>query len=52
MAPGIVFEKIIVDFGGYEPSYLFMDETPYGKADVTLQSKYVTFVCLPYEYMN
>ncbi len=36
MAPGIVFEKIIVDFGGYEPSYLFMDETPYGKTDVTL----------------
>ncbi|MDE6486055.1 MAG: glycosyl hydrolase 115 family protein [Muribaculaceae bacterium] len=35
MAPGIVFEKIILDFGGYEPSYLFMDETPYGKADVT-----------------
>ena len=35
MAPGIVFEKIVVDFGGYEPSYLFMDETPYGKADVT-----------------
>ena len=27
--PGIVFEKIVVDFGGYKPSYLFMDESPY-----------------------
>ena len=27
--PGIVFEKIVVDFGGYEPSYLFMDESDY-----------------------
>ena len=26
--PGIVFEKIVVDFGGYQPSYLFMDESP------------------------
>jgi hypothetical protein len=26
--PGIVFEKIIVDFGGYKESYLFMDESP------------------------
>lgn len=25
---GIVFEKIVVDFGGYRPSYLFMPETP------------------------
>ena len=25
--PGIVFEKIVVDFGGYLPSYLFMDES-------------------------
>jgi hypothetical protein len=25
--PGIVFEKIIVDFGGYKRSYLFMEET-------------------------
>ena len=25
--PGIVFEKIVVDFGGYMPSYLFMDES-------------------------
>lgn len=24
---GIVFEKIVVDFGGYEPSYLFMPES-------------------------
>ena len=31
LAPGIVFEKIIVDCGGYEPSHLFMDETPYRK---------------------
>lgn len=26
--PGIVFEKIVVDFGGYQKSYLFMDESP------------------------
>lgn len=26
--PGIVFEKIIVDWGGYEKSFLFMDESP------------------------
>jgi hypothetical protein len=26
--PGIVFEKIVVDCGGYKPSYLFMDESP------------------------
>lgn len=25
--PGIVFEKIVVDFGGYTPSFLFMDES-------------------------
>jgi len=25
--PGIVFEKIVVDFGGYSPSFLFMDES-------------------------
>ena len=25
--PGIVFEKIIVDFGGYRPSYLFGEES-------------------------
>ena len=28
MDPGIVFEKIIVDFGGYEETHLFMNETP------------------------
>lgn len=27
--PGIVIEKIVLDFGGYEPSYLFGDETPF-----------------------
>ena len=27
--PGLVFEKIVVDFGGYKPSYLFMDESSY-----------------------
>lgn len=31
--PGIVFEKIVVDFGGYKPSYLFMNESP-NKRDV------------------
>ncbi|MBR1933904.1 MAG: glycosyl hydrolase 115 family protein [Prevotella sp.] len=25
--PGIVFEKIVVDFGGYQPSYLFGNES-------------------------
>ena len=25
--PGIVFEKIVVDYGGYKPSYLFMNES-------------------------
>lgn len=29
--PGIVFEKIVVDFGGYRPSYLFMTESEYKK---------------------
>ena len=29
--PGIVFEKIVVDCGGYKPSYLFMDESDYTK---------------------
>lgn len=26
--PGIVFQKIVVDFGGYSDSYLFMEESP------------------------
>jgi len=26
--PGIVFEKIVVDYGGYRSSYLMMEETP------------------------
>lgn len=26
--PGIVFEKLVVDFGGYKKSYLYMDESP------------------------
>ena len=25
--PGTVFEKIVVDCGGYQPSYLFMNES-------------------------
>ena len=29
--PGIVFEKVVVDFGGYQPSYLFMNESSYKK---------------------
>ena len=28
---GIVFEKIVIDFGGYRPSYLFMTESDYKK---------------------
>ena len=27
--PGIVFEKIVIDFGGYQPSYLFGKESEY-----------------------
>ena len=26
--PGIVLEKIVVDYGGYQPSYLFGQESP------------------------
>ncbi len=26
--PGIVFEKIVIDFGGYQPQYLFGKESP------------------------
>ena len=26
--PAIVFEKVVVDAGGYQPSYLFMEESP------------------------
>ena len=26
--PGIVFEKVVIDCGGYQPSFLFMDESP------------------------
>jgi hypothetical protein len=26
--PGIVFEKVVVDFGGYQPQYLFGQESP------------------------
>jgi hypothetical protein len=29
--PAIVFEKIVVDAGGYQPSFLFGDESPYTK---------------------
>ena len=29
--PGIVFEKIVVDFGGYQPSYLFGKESVFTK---------------------
>ena len=29
--PGIVFEKIVIDYGGYQPSYLFGNETEYKK---------------------
>ena len=31
--PGIVFEKLVIDFGGYKPSYLFMDESDYTKSN-------------------
>ena len=29
--PGIVFEKLVIDFGGYQPSYLFMEESEYSR---------------------
>ena len=29
--PGIVFEKFVVDFGGYEPSYLLGKESLYSR---------------------
>ena len=32
--PGLVFEKLVVDFGGYKPSYLFMDESDFTVARV------------------
>ena len=28
LSPGLVLEKIVVDFGGYKKSYLFMNESP------------------------
>ncbi|HJD76305.1 MAG TPA: hypothetical protein K8W04_09655, partial [Bacteroides reticulotermitis] len=31
--PGIVFEKIVVDCGGYKKTYLFMDESPCKRVD-------------------
>jgi hypothetical protein len=34
--PGIVFEKIVVDFGGYKNSYLFLYESP-NKRNITKQ---------------
>lgn len=33
MDPGIVFEKIVVDFGGYQESYLFGNESPNKRVD-------------------
>ena len=33
MDPGIVFEKIVVDFGGYQDSYLFGNESPNKRVD-------------------
>ena len=27
--PGTVFEKLVLDCGGYKPSFLFMEESPY-----------------------
>jgi hypothetical protein len=29
--PGIVFEKFVVDFGGYVPSYLMGNESPHSR---------------------
>lgn len=29
--PGIVFEKVVVDWGGYKPSYLMGTESPYSR---------------------
>ena len=41
--PAIVFEKIVVDYGGYEDSYLFMNESP-------CRSTLVMMVCRNGEY--
>ncbi|OJX92527.1 MAG: glycosyhydrolase [Paludibacter sp. 47-17] len=35
--PGIVFQKIVVDFGGYKNSYLFMDESPSIRSNSTVK---------------
>ena len=32
--PGTVFEKVIVDFGGYIPSFLYMDESDFKRVDI------------------
>ncbi len=32
--PGIVFEKIVIDLGGYENSYLFGEESPYQRSTI------------------
>lgn len=34
--PGIVFEKIVIDFGGYKPSYLYGTESPYLQLETIL----------------
>lgn len=34
--PGTVFEKIVVDCGGYKDTYLYMDESPSRRVDRTL----------------
>lgn len=34
--PGVVFEKIVIDLGGYQPSYLYGDESPVKKINISL----------------
>ena len=36
--PGIVLEKIVVDYGGYKESYLFMDESPCRRIQNTINN--------------
>ena len=32
--PGIVFEKVVLDYGGYTPQFLFGEESPALRGDL------------------
>lgn len=44
MDPGIVLEKILVDYGGYKKSYLFMNESKCKRIDSSKQATFDSFV--------